>query len=330
MNFLKAVVRRLKPYESVEAIRPGETLRHFVLSASGIHQLYVGTVAVSVSLLNFVPIELQRRIVDLAIAKGNLRALAILGALYLSVLLLYYGMKYILMIYQGWVGESAIKTARDQLAGVASHRLGRANGKSGQTANIIGNEIDAVGGFVGTSISEFIVSVSMMIVVFSYMAYVQPVIALFSLMALIPQFVLARYLQHSLNALVQRQVTLVRELGDEAVDPSPGQTEMLRGARQTIRTIFRNRIELYLLKFGLRTLLNTASSFGSLAVLMVGGYLVIKGQTTIGVVVAFMSGFQRLADPMGDLLDFYRVYSQTKVQYRMIVDWVGNDGPSAA
>lgn len=330
MSLLRAAARRLKPFESAEAIRPGESLRQFVWSASGLHQFYVGAVAISVALLSFVPIELQRRIIDNAIASGDIRALAVLGGLYLAVLLLRSAMKYVLMIYQGWVGESAIKTARDQLAGVASRRLGRENGKSGQTANIIGNEIDAVGGFVGTSISEFVVNASMMVVVFSYMVYMQPVIALFSFLALIPQFVLARYMQQGLNALVQRQVTLVRELGDEAVDPSPGQTEMLRAARRTIQTIFRNRIELYLLKFGLKSLLNIANSFGSLAVLLVGSYLVIKGQTTIGTVVAFMSGFQRLADPMGDLLDFYRVYSQTKVQYRMIVDWVGGDAPGAS
>lgn len=101
---------------------------------------------------------------------------------------------------------------------------------------------------------------------------------------------------------------------------------MLHAALRTTRTIFRNRMELYLLKFGLKTLLNIANAFGSLSVLIVGGYLVIKGQTTIGTVVAFISGFQRLSDPVGDLLDFYRSYSQTRVQYQMILDWIGR-GP---
>lgn len=74
------------------------------------------------------------------------------------------------------------------------------------------------------------------------------------------------------------------------------------------------------------TLISIANSLGSLAVLIVGGYLVIKGQTTIGTVVAFISGFQRLSDPMGDILDFYRNYSQTKIQYAMILEWVGGTG----
>jgi ABC-type bacteriocin/lantibiotic exporter with double-glycine peptidase domain len=326
MGPLTAAARRIKPLKSAETMRTDE-LRRFVWEASGMHQFYVGAVAVGVALLNFVPIELQRRVIDIAIANRNVRTLVVLGCIYAATLLLYSGLKYVLMVYQGWVGESAIKAARDQLAGVAAGRLAQHDGTDGQTANIIGNEIDAVGGFVGTSISEFVVNASMMIVVFSYMIYVEPVIALFSAAAIFPQLILARYLQRELNHLVERQVTLVRRLGNEAVDHASAPSDTLRRALDTIRTIFRNRIELYLLKFGLKTLLNISNSFGSLAVLIVGGYLVIQGQTTIGTVVAFMSGFQRLSDPMGDLLDFYRTYSQTKVQYRLIVAWAGEEAP---
>lgn len=325
MNILDAAVQRLKPMNSSEALRNNQSLHRFVWSASGLHQFYVGFIAVGVSLLNFLPIELQRRIVDDAIGSKDLHGLVLLGSLYLLSLVAYSTLKYVLMVYQGWVGESAVKTARDQLAVVASNRLGQVNPASGQTANVIGNEIDSVGGFVGTSISEFIVNISMIVAVFSYMVYVQPQIAMFSSLVLVPQVVFARFLQKKLNMLVERQVTLVRELGDRAVDRQTSKAHMLDATLQVVGMIFRNRIALYLLKYGLKTILNIANSIGSLSVLVVGGYLVINGQTTLGIVVAFMSGFQRLIEPTGDLLDFYRTYSQTKVQYRLIVDWMGNE-----
>ncbi|WP_442579256.1 hypothetical protein ACSBOB_27730 [Mesorhizobium sp. ASY16-5R] len=325
MNLLDAAVRQLKPLKSSEALRNNQTLREFVWSASGLHQFYVGLIAVCVSLLNFLPIELQRRIVDDAISNRDLHALILLGSLYLLSLVVYSTLKYVLMVYQGWVGESAVKTARDQLAVVASNRLGRFNLASDQTANVIGNEIDAVGGFVGTSISEFIVNISMIIAVFSYMVYVQPQIAVFSSFMLVPQVVFARFLQKKLNTLVEHQVTLVRELGDRAVDSQSSKAHMLDTTLQVVGMIFRNRIALYLLKYGLKSILNIANSIGSLSVLVVGGYLVINGETTLGIVVAFISGFQRLVEPMGDLLDFYRTYSQTKVQYRLIVDWIATE-----
>lgn len=323
MNLLDAAVRKLKPLNSSETLRNNQSLGRFVWSASGLHQVYVGLIAIGVSLLNFLPIELQRRIVDDAIGNRDLHALVMLGSLYLLSLVAYSTLKYALMVYQGWVGESAVKTARDQLAVVAANRLGKFNLASGQTANVIGNEIDAVGGFVGTSISEFIVNISMIIVVFSYMVYVQPEIALFTSLVLIPQVLFARFLQKKLNKLVEQQVTLVRELGDRAVDRQASKAHMLDTTLRVVETIFRNRIALYVLKYGLKAALNIANSIGSLGVLAVGGYLVINGETTLGIVVAFISGFQRLSDPMGELLDFYRTYSQTKVQYRLIVDWIG-------
>jgi ABC-type bacteriocin/lantibiotic exporter with double-glycine peptidase domain len=327
-SILAALTRRVRPFaSSTDVVRPNETLRGFVWHASGVHQFYVGAIAVSVALVNFVPIDLQRRIVDEAIASKDTAALLVLGGLYLLAVLLHAGLKYALMVYQSWVGESTVKAARDQIARAASERSASDQARSGQTANIIGNEIDAVGGFVGTSISEFVVNATLMLVVASYMLYVQPVIALAAAISLIPQMWLALYMQADLNMLVERQVGLVRKLGNQTVDSAAGRSKQRRTASRTIRTIFSNRIELYLLKFGLKALLNITNAFGSLVVLVVGGYLVIRGQTTIGTVVAFISGFQRLSEPTGDLLDFYRVYSQAKVQFQMIVRWVAGEHP---
>jgi ABC-type multidrug transport system fused ATPase/permease subunit len=321
---LAAIARRIAPFSAAGVVRPNDTLRKFVWRASGVHQFYVGAIAVLVALTNFVPIDLQRRIVDIAIDKQDINALFFYGGLYLGAMLLYAGLKYGLMVYQGWVGESTTKSARDQLAAVAAERAAR--GAAGQTANIIGNEIDAVGGFVGTSISEFVVNITLLLSIASYMLYVQPVIALVSAVCLIPQVGLALYMQGDLNVLVERQVSLVRRLGNEAIVHNSARSKLRQKVLNTIRTIFSNRIELYLLKFGLKTLLNIAGGVGALSVLMVGGYLVIEGQTTLGTVVAFVTGFQRLSDPLGELLDFYRVSSTAKVQYRLIVRWVDDNG----
>lgn len=308
-----------------DAMRPGEKFPSFVRRASGMHQVYVSVIAILVALANFIPIDLQRRIVDVAIDAKNVRALLMLGGLYLAAILLHAGLKYALIVYQGWVGESVVKTARDQLAVVATQRSARELARSGQTASIIGNEIDYVGAFVGTSISECVVNVTIMISVISYMIYMQPVIALVSGVSLLPQILLALYMQKDLNTLVERQVALVRKLGNQAVNSFASHLTKRRTAFRTIRTIFSNRIEFYLLRFGLKTSMNVANAMGSLMVLIVGGYLVIRGQTTIGTIIAFISGFQRLSEPTGELLDFYRDYSQAKVQFRMIIQWVDGD-----
>ena len=323
------LLRKVRPFKGThgEVVRSHETLAGFVWRASGSHQLFVGLIAVAVALLSFAPIDLQRRVVDDAIESADVARLMFFGVLYLAVIIVQGLLKYCLLFYQGWVGESAVKTARDQLAAVASGRGRHAQDQSGQTVNVIGREIDAVGGFVGTSLSEFVVNVTLMIAIASYMLYIQPEIALISAVFLMPQIFLARYMQSDLNTLVERQVGLVRRLGDETTRIATAKTKKKAAPRRTISAIFRNRIQFYFLKYGLKTLLSMANATAPLVVLIVGGYLVIQGKTTIGVVVAFVSGFDRIASPLHDLLNFYREYQQAKVQHQMIVKWVEDQQP---
>jgi ABC-type bacteriocin/lantibiotic exporter with double-glycine peptidase domain len=332
-----SVLRRIRPFQiSEDLVRPGESLRRFIWRASGAHQFYAGLMAISVALLTFVPIDLQRRIIDEAIERTDVAALLFLGGLYLLAILAEGALKYVLQVYQGWVGESAVKTSRDQLAVVAAESTEQ-DQSGGQTVNVIGREIDAVGGFVGTSISEFVINLTLMVAIAAYMLYIQPVIALVSAVFLAPQVMLALYMQRDLNVLVERQVGLVRKLGSETIeerDDHPRRDgypdEGKEGEFRTIGAIFRNRMRFNALKFGLKALLNAVNAMGPLMVLLAGGYLVMKGQTTIGTVVAFVSGFERMSGPLRDLLNFYREYEQARVQHRMIVQWAHGkqaDGP---
>lgn len=317
-------IRRLTPLSSADqdVVRPRETLAKFVWRTSGAHQFYVGALAVGVSLLNFAPIDLQRRIVDGPIAARDVGGLIFLALLYLGVVLIQSALKYALMVYQSWVSESAIKISRDHLVSLAAERPQNESSSSGETVNVISREIDSVGGFVGASISEFVVNFSFLIFSAAYMLYVQPLIALVSAIFLAPQLVLAPLLQARLNDLYERQVGLIRRLGDETVKIAEADARegVLRST--AIGAIYWNRLRFHFLKFGLKTLLNIANALAPLSVLAIGGYMVIHDQTTIGVVLAFVSGFERLSNPLRDLLNFYRDYEQAMVQHQMILGWV--------
>lgn len=318
-----ARLRKIRPFKaaSAEVVQSNESLIGFVRRASGAHQFYVGLLAVAVALFSFAPIDLQRRLVDNAIAKADLTALLLLGALYVGIVLVQGALKYALLFYQGWVGESAVKAARDQLAAVASERM-QDGATSGQTVSVIGREIDNVGGFIGTSISDVVVNLTLLASVAAYMLYMQPVIALVSAVFLVPQVWLALYMQADLNVLVERQIGLVRRLGDETIEEASSNLDTRGDKFRTIVAIYRNRIRFYFLKYGLKTLLNVANAMGPLVVLVVGGYLAIQGQTTIGIIVAFVSGFDRISGPTRDLFNFYRAYEQAKVQHQIIVKWI--------
>lgn len=50
--------------------------------------------------------------------------------------------------------------------------------------------------------------------------------------------------------------------------------------------------------------------------------MVMMGETQVGVIVAFLSGFDRLSSPIRELISFYRVAAQASVQHRLIGEWM--------
>jgi ABC-type bacteriocin/lantibiotic exporter with double-glycine peptidase domain len=290
---------------------------------AGIHQVGVTALAVAVAVLNFAPVDLQRRIIDGPISQKNPGGLLLLGAIYAAAVVTQSGLKYALQLYQSWISESAIKRSRERLAELADREKSETGRVGGQTVNVIGAEVERVGSFIGESVSQAIVDITFLGVIVCYMFFVEPMIAVVGLALLIPQVMITPYMQRQLNELVERQLGLVRRLGDEL----SGDEETVVEERRTIFSIYRNRIKFYVLKYGLKTLLNVANASGPLIVLIVGGWMTIAGQTTIGVVVAFMSGFERMATPMRDLATFYRTAAQARVQHYMISTWVATRVP---
>jgi ABC-type multidrug transport system fused ATPase/permease subunit len=76
------------------------------------HQPWLCLLAVLIVPLTMVPLELQRRIVDRAIGLQNFDLLLWLGAIYLLVAVLQGGLKYLLRLYGGMVGERTVLNLR--------------------------------------------------------------------------------------------------------------------------------------------------------------------------------------------------------------------------
>ena len=122
---------------------PTRSVWGYALRMTGWHQACACTLAVLVAALGLAPIELQRRLIDDAIAGGDGRLLLILGGLYAGVLVLHRTLKLALGIYQGWLSESAALYTRRHLLGVYRDRL--VNGgeaEAGKAVSIIGAETD--------------------------------------------------------------------------------------------------------------------------------------------------------------------------------------------
>jgi ABC-type bacteriocin/lantibiotic exporter with double-glycine peptidase domain len=312
--------RRLRPSGSGGHRAAGELWR-YVWRESRPHQLWLCLLAGAVFPLTMVPLELQRRIVDHAIGDKDSRLLALLGSVYLAVVLLQGGLKYALRWYRSLVGERAIRGLRWRVQQASRRGVGNGDDDAGrgESVSIVSTEVERVGGFIGESLSEPVLQVGIFASVLGYMLAVQTTIALVSLAFFVPQAIFVPLLQRAVNRRAQRKIRLVRQLGELLVTPELDQDASYR---DRLNRVYRTRLQYYALKYLIKFLNNLLNQVAPLSVLMVGGYLVIGGATTIGTVVAFISGFRRLADPSRELLTYYRLAAATRVQYRLIANWL--------
>ena len=295
-------------------------LLRYVWQEGRSEQVRLCVLAALVFPLTMVPLELQRRIVDQAIGNQDLRLLALLGGAYFATVLLQGGLKYLLRFYRGVVSERAILRLRQRLQAALPGPGEEADGGGrGQTVSIATAEVERVGGFLGEALSEPVLQLGIFVSILGYMLVVEPLIALVSLVFFVPQLIFVPLLQRLVNRRARRKVELVREVGELIVETAAARDTTYE---DRLQRIYRVRLQYYALKFLIKFLNNLLNHLAPLAVLMVGGWLVIEGDTTVGVVVAFISGFTRLADPSRQLLAYYRLAAETSVQYRLITRWL--------
>lgn len=294
-----------------------DTLVKYIWKMSGKHQLVLCFLAMLSTLINLIPLELQRRIIDEAIENKSIENLINFVIAYVISLLAYQIIKLIFRIYQGWVAESTIKNTRKDLLKIYSNGLKKSE-KDGQAVSVISTEVESIGTYVGEHISDASSNIMMLFGVTAYMFIVEPQIAFFALLFFIPQVALVPFMQKLLNRLIKKRVKLVRTFSDTISDI----TKPIEEAPTVLKSIYLNRMRFTFVKYTMKALINFLNTLGPLTVLIYGGYLAIQGNTTVGIIVAFLSGFQRMSGPVRGLIGFYRLTAQTDVQYHMLKSWI--------
>ena len=273
------------------------------------------------------PLELQRRIVNDALEQHDFRSFFLLCALYLIVLLIQGGLKYVLNVYRGRTVEEVVRRLRERIYRCAKptgndHESVREEFDKGAIVSMVAAEAEDIGGFVGDSISFPLLQAGTVIAVLGYLIWVQPLIASLAFFIYLPQAAIVPWMQGVINRYSRRHSRLVRKLGDNIVEtgePSARSGSARRFSRLNTAS-FDTRIVIYRIKFFLTFLGNFLDAIGPLAVLMIGGWLVIHGRAQVSTLVVFISGFQKVADPWDQLINFYRTAANARVKYRLLYD----------
>jgi ABC-type bacteriocin/lantibiotic exporter with double-glycine peptidase domain len=282
-------------------------------------------------LLDLAPLELQRRIVNEAIHDRSFDRLLLLCAIYAGVAVLQGGSKLTTNIFKNSVGEAASRRLRlDTYAAALHHPEPETEGQEGIGISIILSEADSVGLFIATAVSEPVLHGGVLISVFTYLIILQPWMALVALALFAPQFFFVPAMQKAINERTVSRIKVMRELSVDIVNETAEGVEEREADlyRRRVSDIYSLNMQIYRRKFSMNFLMNLLYHFGIVGILFVGGVLVMNGRIEVGTVVAFISGLAKVNDPWGDLVNFFRDVTNTRVKFHLIAGFLADAAPS--
>jgi ABC-type bacteriocin/lantibiotic exporter with double-glycine peptidase domain len=293
----------------------------YVLIRSAVHQLLLLSLSVSVFLLEIIPLELQRRIVNDLVKRHPYRWVIALCLVYGGVVFVQGGTKLVLNVYRGWVGERAIRDLRQRICAVVDTpptALPAAE-EQGIAVSMIVAEVEPIGGFVGGSISEPLLRGGILASVLAYLVHLDAWMALAAFALFIPQFLFVLPMQAAVNRRTDARIRILRQLGIGVIDKSSGH---IRDDDQWIDQVFALDMGIFRLKFTMSFLMNLCSHLQIASGLLIGGWWVYTDRLEIGGLIAFISGIGKLNDPWVDLVNYIRDISINYVKYRLLADAV--------
>jgi ABC-type bacteriocin/lantibiotic exporter with double-glycine peptidase domain len=234
-------------------------------------------------------------------------------------------------VYRGAVTEAANRDLRlnESLSGMTRAGSKSSTEDEGVAISVVVSEVEAVGGFVASGLSEPILDAGILLSIFGYMLVVQPWLALVALVLFVPQAGFIPLLQNAINRRTQRRIQVVRKLSVDIAESAQNKsTNRERSFKRRVRRVYDLNMQIYRRKFGMNFLMNLFYHLGVAGVFLVGSWQVLKGETEIGTVVAFISGLNRMNDPWGDLVNYFRDLTNAAVKYQLITRVIDAHSPA--
>ncbi len=304
---------------AARTIRLPPTILRYVLDTSRYHQVLLLLLTVAVFLIELVPLELQRRIINDLVKNRTYGYIITLCAVYAGVVLVHGGTKLGLNIYRNWVGERAVRDLRRRIRDLVGLTSVAASDPEAQGVEIsmIVAEVEPVGAFVGSSVSEPLLQGGVMLSVLAYMTHLDPWMALIAVAIFMPQLIFVPMMQKAIIQRTAARVQVLRGLSISIVE-APTREGGERVEQGPIQRVFELDMGIFKLKFTMNFLMNFCNHLQRVAALLLGGWYVLTGQLEVGGVVAFISGVEKLNDPWGDLVNYCRDFSVAHVKYRLV------------
>jgi len=300
---------------------------------------YTGKIAamlaliVVTTLLGLIPPLLVRNVIDVALPQSDLRRISLLalGMLFvpLSAGLLGVVQRYLASL----IGEGVICDLRSSLF-AHLHRMSLrffTNTKTGELISRMNNDVIGAQRAVSGTIADLFTNVITLAGALAIMLQLDWRLTLLAI-AVLPLFLVpARFLGHRLRGVVREQLTLNAEMNammDETLNVSGALLVKLFGRAATEVGRFRARAE-RVKSAGVRQsvmmrwfflTVSLISTVGTVVVFWVGSLLVLRGQFTVGTMVAFTAYLGMLYGPLSALTNARMDLSTSLVSFERVFE----------
>lgn len=306
-----------------------KSVYRYIFQRSRLQQAVVIGLTLALLPLAPIPLELQRRLLDDAVANKDLDLLFQLGLLYLGAMLLTAALKFAMRAQRELISARIVRKLRRSVflaiyTNAPEHREELTNEvNEGAVVSMMGSEVEKLGGFAGSAISGPLFELGTLTVVLGYMFWVEPLVASIAVALYSPQLIIVPIFQARMNRLAQTKALEMRKLGNMIVDTPEDdflRAEPPKSFTELVDKILSIRTRFILTKNTMKTINNLLIALGPFGVISYGGYLVIQGQIEVGVILAFVSGLERLGSPLRELVGSYSQITDARMRYATLLE----------
>jgi len=295
-------------------------------------QLLLLLIIVVMVFARVLPLEMQKRIVNEAINLGNIELLFRYCGVYLAAVVFSSVLKYLINIIQTLITQRTTANMRKDLY---HHILTLPlnffrRTQPGMVVNALTTELALPGNFVGMAISAPVTNVLTLLAFAVYLFTLNWLLALVSLSIYPIVVFIVPLLQKGVNRANKKRVDAARSFSSRIAEAISGIHEIQGNGAYHIENkkydslvnrLLKIRIVWSLFRFGVKTANGFFTSLGPFLVFILGGWLTIKGQLELGALVAFLSAQERLFDPWKELIEFYQVYQDGRINYHRTMEY---------
>lgn len=199
----------------------------------------------------------------------------------------------------------------------------------GEMVSMITAESEPMGGLMGDAVAQPVFQAGQMLTIVAFL-FMQSVWFGLASIALIPlQAWLIPMLQRQINLLNKDRIQEVRALSAQISETAAGISDLranggwryrLAQVSDRLGHLFEIRKRIYMKKFFMKFLNNLIGHMTPFFFYLIGGLLAIKGEITVGALVAALAAYKDLSAPWKELLTYYNQVQDMSLRWAVMTE----------